>query len=51
MYGKYLVFPGEIIFFNILSYQLNGVKQGGVLSSILFNIYMYKRLLQALGPY
>ena len=39
MYGKYLVFPGEITFLNIF-------KQGGVLSLILFNICIDKLLLK-----
>ena len=50
MYGKYLVFPGEITFLNILKVKLsNGVKRGEALSPILFTIHIDKLLLELKG--
>ena len=47
MYGKYLVFPGEITFLNILSYQMKQTRWS--MSSILYNIYIDKLLLEVKG--
>ena len=48
MYGKYLVFLGEIIFLNILSYQMEANKVESFFP-ILFNVYINTLLLELKG--